>query len=161
MLLLGSHALGLPRPPEIGWLTSPKMAMNSIIIMNWWFLGYRMMMFLAGLQAIPETFYEAAKIDGANRWHQFAHVTMPLLRPTFLFVVVIGTINSLQVFSQMYVMTSGGPMNSTLTVVYLLFNQAFKLSRYGYAAAISFILFLVIMGLSIVQLNLGRARWEY
>jgi multiple sugar transport system permease protein len=161
ILLFIAQFLHLPPPPEIGWLTDPKMAMNSIVLMNWWFLGYRMIILLAGLQAIPDTFYEAAQIDGAGRWAQFAHITMPLLRPTFLFVLVIGTINSLQVFGQMFVLTRGGPMNATLSLVYLLYNEAFGLARFGYAAAISFILFAIIMGLSFLQLTLGRSRWEY
>ena len=157
-----ASALRLPPPPEIGWLTTPQMAMNSIILMSFWkYLGFRMVIFLAGLQSIPDTYYEAAQLDGAGRWRQFRDITFPLLRPTLVFVLVIGVMNSLQTFGQMFVMTDGGPMNATLTVVFLVYRKAFELFRFGYAAAASFILFGIILILTFTQIKLMPTRWEY
>jgi multiple sugar transport system permease protein len=157
-----AQALHLPPPREIGWLTRPEWAMISIILMSLWkYLGFRMVIFLAGLQAIPDTFYEAAQLDGAGRWAQFRYVTIPLLAPTLVFVLVIGVINSLQTFAPMYIMTQGGPMNATVTVVLLLYQKTFELFRFGYGAAISFLLFGLILALTVVQLKLLQPRWQY
>jgi ABC-type sugar transport system permease subunit len=155
-------ALRLPPPPEIGWLTRPQWAMWSILILTWWkWLGYRMVIFLAGLQGIPDVFYEAAQIDGAGRWDRFRHITFPLLTPQVLLTLVHSTIASVQVFAQIDVMTGGGPMNSTRTIMMHLYDRTFGLQRFGYGAALSFILFLIIISLTFFQLKFLRTRWQY
>jgi multiple sugar transport system permease protein len=161
-LIFGTaDALGLPPPPEIGWLTRPQWAMFSIILMTFWkFIGFRMVIYLAGLQTIPKTYYEAARIDGANVWQRFRHITFPLLTSTTLFVVVISTIHSLQVFEQMFIMTRGGPFNSTISLVQLLYEKTFELYRFGYGASISFIIFALIFVLTVVQQRFFSNRWE-
>lgn len=153
--------LNLPPPPEIGWLTRPQWAMPSLILFGFWkFLGVRMIILLAGLQNIPQTYYEAAQIDGAGPGASFFRITLPLLMPALSFVIVVGVINSLQVFVPMYVMTSGGPLFSTTTVVLLLYEKTFQLFRFGYGAAISFILFAVIMALTMIQIRFLRSSWD-
>ena len=157
-----ARALGVTNPPEIGWLTDPSWAMNSVVIYSLWkYLGFRMIILLAGLQAIPDVYYEAAQLDGAGRWSCLRHIILPLLLPTLSFVLIIGVINSLQVFSQIYVMTAGGPGNATLSVVMLLYRAAFQMLRFGYASAISFILFGIILVLTAIQLKVLRPSWEY
>lgn len=153
--------LNLPPPPEIGWLTRPQWAMPSLILFGFWkFLGVRMIILLAGLQNIPQTYYEAAEIDGAGARAAFFRITLPLLMPALSFVIVVGVINSLQVFVPMYVMTDGGPLFSTTTVVLLLFEKTFQLYRFGYGAALSFILFGLIMALTLIQIRFLRRSWE-
>jgi multiple sugar transport system permease protein len=157
-----ADALGLPPPPEIGWLTRPQWALTSVTIMTIWkFMGFRMVTFLAGLQDIPASLYEAAEIDGAGPLARLRHITIPLLAPTFAFVLVISTTGSLQIFAPMFIMTEGGPMYATLTVVYLMYQKAFEVLRFGYAASVSFILFGVILILTVTQTRLLRPRWEY
>lgn len=160
-----AESLHLPPPPEIGWLTRPEWAMKSLIIFGFWkFLGFRMTILLAGLQNIPEDFHEAARIDGAGRWAQFHYITLPLLAPALAFVVITGTINSLQAFAQMYVMTGGGPARSTETIVMLIFGYALGEGeglRFGYSAAISYILFCIIFLITMFQLKVLRPRFEY
>ncbi len=154
-------ALGLPSP-EIGWLTRPQWAMTAVIIVTLWkYLGFRMVIFLAGLQDIPEALYDAAKIDGAGHWAQVRCVTVPLLAPTLMLTTVWSTIHSLQFFGPIFMMTRGGPMNATLTVVYLIYRQAFEQLRFGAAAAISFLLFGVILGITALQTKVLRPRFEY
>jgi len=128
------------------WLQDPFWAMPCIIFMSVWKgLGYNVIIFLAGLQNIPKHLYEAARIDGANRWQQFRHITWPLLTPTTFFVFTISTIGSFQVFSQVYMMTPrGGPLKSTMVVVYYLYRKAFEQFEFGYALAIAFVLFMII-----------------
>jgi multiple sugar transport system permease protein len=154
--------LGLHINPSIQWLTSKSLAMPSIIAMDIWKgLGFTMVLFLAGLTSIPSVYYEAAKIDGAGRWRLFRHITVPLLQPTLVFVLVTGMIGSLQVFTPMYVMTAGGPVNSTKTIVYLLYDKAFTIYRFGYASGLAFMLFAIVLVLTAIQLRLTRMRWEY
>ena len=164
-MFAAAEALHLPPPPEIGWLTRPEWAMRSLIIFGFWkFLGFRMTILLAGLQNIPEDFYEAARIDGAGHWAQFRHITIPLLVPALAFVLVTGTINSIQAFAQMQVMTGGGPARSTETIVMLVYNYALGEGgglRFGYAAAISYILFGIIFLITVFQLKVLRPRFEY
>jgi multiple sugar transport system permease protein len=144
------------------YLSDPGLAMPSIAAMDIWHgIGYTIVICLAGLQGIPQALYEAAKVDGANRLQLFRHVTVPLLRPTILFVALTGVIESFQVFVQMFLMTKGGPVNATRTVVYLLFSEAFRNSRFGYASAMSFLLFVVIMGLTLLQRRFFRTEWSY
>ena len=143
----------------IDWLGDPKWAMPAIILLAVWKnFGYNMIIFVAALQAIPEELYEAARIDGANPVQQFRHVTLPMLSPTFVFVGIITAIGYLQLFPEPYVMTRGGPVNATLSVVMLMYEQGFRWWNMGYAAAVAFILFLFIGGATLLQLKAQRAR---
>jgi len=155
--LLG--ALGLP---TLNWLSDPKLAMPSIIAMAvWQGAGWSMVIYLAGLQGIPESLYESARIDGAGGWQQFRFVTLPLLMPVTLFIVVMSGISALQVFSQVYVMTQGGPLNATITVTYHIWNNAFRFYRLGYASSMSFLLGVVIVAISVVNSRIFGGRVEY
>ena len=148
--------IGLPQPD---WLGNPKLAMLAIIILAVWKgFGYTMIIFIAGLQQIPEELYEAARLDGAGPWRQFRHVTLPMLAPTFLFVGVVVAIGQLQIFAEPYVMTQGGPLNKTVTMVMLMYQQGFKFWEMGYAAAVAFVLFLVIGAATLVQIKLQKDR---
>jgi multiple sugar transport system permease protein len=140
------------------WLTSTSLALPSITAMAVWRnFGFLMVVFLAGLQAIPGELYESARLDGAGRWAQFRHVTLPMLRPTLLFGSVVTGIGYLQLFEEPFVMTQGGPLSSTLSVSYHIYNQ-FGFGNYGYAAAASYVLFVAIVALSVLQFRLLRAR---
>jgi multiple sugar transport system permease protein len=154
---LVNSALALVGIDGPNWLANTSTALPSVIAMIVWRgLGFQMVIFLAGLQAIPQEHYEAARIDGAGRWAQFRHVTLPALRPTLLFVTVIGSIGLLQVFEEPFVMTRGGPLGSTLTVAYAVFSQ-FSFGNYGYASAMSYVLFVAIVALSILWFRLLRS----
>ena len=120
-----------------------------------------MVIYLAGLQGIPESLYEAAQIDGAERWQQFLNITLPLLAPVTLFVVIISSISALQVFSQIFVMTGGGPLNATTTVTHQIWTNAFRFFRLGFASAMSFLLFIVILIISILNSRLFGRTIEY
>jgi ABC-type sugar transport system permease subunit len=153
------EGLGLP---ALKWLGNPTLAMPSLILMTvWQGAGWSMVIYLAGLQGIPESLYEAARIDGANSWQQFWNVTLPLLAPVTLFVVIMSCISSLQVFSQVFVMTGGGPLNSTITVTYHMYLNAFRFYRMGYASAMSFLLFLVVLAISVLNNRIFGGRIEY
>jgi multiple sugar transport system permease protein len=125
---------------EVSWLGDPTLALLTLVLISVWFLmGYQMLIFLGGLQDIPREYYDAATVDGGGPWQRFRHVTWPMLRPTSFFVLVTSLINAvtgLQVFDLVYVLTSGGPANSTTTVVYYAYQQAFLFGRFGYASAI-------------------------
>jgi len=139
----------------IDWLGDPRWAMPAIIAMTVWKnFGFNMVIFLAGLQAIPERLYEAARIDGAGPLQQFRHVTLPMLAPTFVFVAVMTMIGYFQFFAEPYVMTQGGPANSTLSIVLLMYEQGFRYWNLGYAAAAAFVLFAVILAGSALVLRL-------
>jgi multiple sugar transport system permease protein len=154
--------LHLPIDPRVPWLTSPALAMPSVMLMSiWQGMGFTMVIFLAGLSGIPQVFYEAARIDGAGRWQQFRHITVPLLQQTTVFVIITGVIGAMQVFTPMYIMTDGGPVNSTKTYVFHLFDKAFGIYRFGYASAMAFILFAIILVLTLIQLRLTRVKWSY
>jgi multiple sugar transport system permease protein len=147
-------SLGFP-PSE--WLNSPITAMPSIMLMTIWKdSGYAVVLYLAGLQGIPAQLIEAATIDGAGRFKIFTRITFPLLNATTLLVVVTGTISYLQAFTQIFMMTEGGPGTATYTMVYYLYVEAFKKWRFGYASALSVILFTVILVFSLVQMKLNR-----
>ena len=151
--------LGLGTLP---WLSSPSTALISIMIMSIWMgIGYQMVIFLAGLQGIPEYLYEAALIDGASAWQRFRRITLPLLTPTTFFVLVTSVIGSFQVFTSVYVMTSGGPNRATDVVVYHIYQNAWEYLRMGYASAMSWILFVVILIATYVQFKLLGRRVEY
>lgn len=152
-----NYALGWIGIGPIDWLGDPTWAMPAIIILAVWKnFGYNMVIFVAGLQAIPLDLYEAAEIDGAGAWRRFLHVTLPSLGPTFLFVGVVTMIGYFQLFAEPYVMTQGGPLRSTLSVVLLMYEEGFRWWRMGYAAAVAFILFLIILAATILQLRLQR-----
>jgi len=114
-------------------------------------MGYYMVLWLAGLQGVPEEMYEAARIDGAGRWGLFRYVTLPMLKPTTIFIVMIGTIGAFQMFGPPYMLTGGGPIRSTTTVVYYIWQQAFSRYRMGYASAVSILLFALILVASLIQ----------
>ena len=150
--------IGLPQS-EKGFLLETSTALFSVMIMDIWLsTGYYMMLFLAGLQSIPKDIYESAQLQGAGAFQVLRRITLPLLKPTILFVMVIATIKSLQIFVEMYTMTKGGPLNSTLTVVYLIFSNAFeKTDSMGYGAALAYVLFAIIAILSFLQMKvLGK-----
>lgn len=143
------------------WLQSPVWAMPAIIVMSVWKgMGYNMVLFLAGLQGIPRHLYEAAEIDGASRHKQFWRITLPLLTPTTFFVLIISVIGSFQVFEQAYIMTQGGPVRSTVTTVYYIYENGFQWHRMGYASAVAWALFAMILGVTLVQWRL-QDRWVY
>ena len=141
----------------IDWLGDPHWAMPAIILLAVWKnFGYTMIIFVAALQGIPEELYEAARIDGASGLQQFRHVTLPMLSPTFVFVGIITAIGYLQLFPEPYVMTRGGPVNSTLSVVMLMYEQGFRWWNMGYAAAVAFVLFLFIGAATLIQLRVQK-----
>ena len=143
---------GLPHQQFLG---STSQALVSVIIVILWInLGYNMMIFLAAIKEIPGDYYEAAQIDGATGWKAFWHITLPLLRPTSVFILVVTTIGSFQVFDQIMVMTKGGPANSTMVSVLYIYKQAFEFLNMGYASALAVVLFLIIFVLSLAQLRL-------
>ncbi len=143
------------------WLQSTTWAMPAIIIMgNWQGIGFAMLILLAGLQAIPDELYEAARIDGAGSWQSLRHITVPLLTPTIFFVVVTSLIGAFQGFDQFYVMTNGGPAKSTTTLVLYIYQNGFSFFKMGYGAALAFMLFLCILVITMVQWHLAN-RWVY
>jgi multiple sugar transport system permease protein len=134
------------------WISGPSLALTGIMIMNTWTtIGTLMVIFLAALQNVPGYVYEAAQIDGASAWRQFRNITLPLLRPTLFFVITLGLIGTYQVFDQIYVMSSGGPAKTTLTVAYLVYRNGFTNSDMGLAAAIAVLLFIIIFTLTMIQ----------
>lgn len=147
--------VGLPTP---SWLLDPNTALPAIMAMDVWSAsGYYMVIFLAGLEAIPRDLYEAAKIEGAGWWDSFRMITLPLLRPTLLFVLIVNTVRSLQIFTEVFVMTSGGPLNRTTTIVYYLYEEAFYKFNLGYASAVAYLLLLVTLAIAWVQMRVvGR-----
>lgn len=154
--LLAKLSAGRANPQA--WLGNPKLAMMAIVAMSIWKgLGYNMVIYLAGLQGIPEHLYEAAMMDGATRWQRFRAITWPLLKPTTAFILVMSTIGASQVFAQVYVMTNGGPNNATTTIVHQIFQNAFSFMKMGYASAMAFVLFGLIFLLSLITLRLTRA----
>lgn len=145
----------------VGWLSSPTWAMPAVIIMSIWHgLGYNIVIFIAGLQSIPQDYYEAARIDGATAWQNFWHITIPLVSPVTFFVIILSLISSFQVFEQAYVMTQGGPVNATKTIVYYLYQTGFMNFHMGYASALAYVLFMVIVVLTLFQFSLQK-RWVH
>jgi multiple sugar transport system permease protein len=143
------------------WLSSKTWAMPALIIMSVWkSFGYNMVIFLAGLTAIPQHLYDAAKVDGATAWRRFLHVTLPMLSPTTLFVMVISLIGSFQVFDQALVMTNGGPGTSTTTLVLYIYQAGFQSYKMGYASAIALVLFVIVAVVTTIQFLLQR-RWVH
>jgi ABC-type sugar transport system permease subunit len=148
--------LGITGP---NWLASSALAMPSIIAMAVWRnLGFAMVVFVAGMQAIPAVLYEAASIDGAGRWQAFRYVTLPMLRPTILFMLVITTIGYLQLFEEPFVMTDGGPLDATLSVTMYMYQQGFEFFHQGYASAIAYVLFVIVAIVAFLQFKFLRSE---
>lgn len=152
-------ALGLP---SVYWLGNSDIAMPAIMLMAVWRgLGYNVVLFLAGLQGVPQEFYEAAKLDGAGRWKSFWNVTFPLISPTTFFIVVLSIIGSFQVFEATYVMTLGGPNYATYTMVLYIFQEGFQWFRMGYASSMAYVLFAIILFLTLIQFRFERQLVHY
>jgi multiple sugar transport system permease protein len=143
------------------WLQDKNWSKPSLILMKLWAAGGGMIIWLAGLQSIPQDLYEAARVDGASAWQRFRNVTIPMLSPYILFNAIIGVIGTMQIFSEAYIMTPDGqPADSTLFYAYYLFKQAFQYFRMGYASALAWILFLIVLALTLVQMWLSK-RWVH
>ena len=156
MVNWGLSSLGID---PIDWLGDPAWAMPTIILFAVWKnFGYNMIIFLAGLQAIPEDLYEAARIDGASGWRQFRHVTLPMLGPVLLLVGILTMAGYFQMFAEPYVMTQGGPLQSTVSVLYLMYEEGFKWWNLGNASAVAFLLFVIMTGITSGLLWLARRR---
>ena len=162
-----NHFLMLAGFKPVDWLMSSTWTLPAIMIMSIWAgIGYNMILFLAGLQTIPKTVYEAADIDGANMWDKFCHITLPLLKPTMVFVVIMGFIASFQVFESIYVMTEsefgiGGVLDSALTVVAYLYDMGFRKFQMGYASALGYIIFAVVFIITIINMKFIKSKVEY
>lgn len=152
-----NYILSLVGIGKIDWLGDPTFSMPAIIMLAVWKnFGYNMIIFIAGLQNIPSELYEAASIEGASAWKQFVHVTIPQLAPTTLFISLITMIGYFQLFAEPYVMTQGGPLNSTLSIVLYMYQEGFRWWNIGYSTAIAFMLFFIIMIGTIVQFKLQK-----
>lgn len=155
-LLLDKVGLG-----PVNWLGNPALALHSLVVMRVWRgVGWNMVIYLAGLRGIPQEFYEAADIDGASGIKKFLHITWPLLKPVTYYIIVMGLISTFQTFGEVYAMTAGGPLDSTTTVAYLIYQRAFQYYEMGEASAMAFSLFLVIFGLSLINVRYFQARME-
>lgn len=141
---------------KIPWLVDSDVAMYGLVMTTvWWTVGYDMVLFLAGLQDIPRELYEAATIDGGDRFQVFRHITVPLLAPTFFLVLLLTVNNSFQIFDQVFVMTAGGPGTSTLTLVQYIYTMAFQYQNFGYGSAVAVLLFAILLGFTLLQM------WAY
>lgn len=157
LINIGLRWLGIQGP---GWLTSEVWSKPAIILMSLWGVGSTVIIYLAGLQGVPEQLYEAAEVDGATRFRKFIHITVPMMTPTIFFTTITGIIGAFQVFTQAYIMTNGGPVNSTLFYALYLFRNAFNYLKMGYAASMAWILFVIILCLTLIQFRLAR-RWVF
>jgi multiple sugar transport system permease protein len=157
LLNRGLAAVGITGP---NWLTDAAWSKPSIILMGLWGAGQGMIIWLAGLKGIPQTYYEAAQIDGAGPLRRFTAITLPMLSPYIFFSLIMGVIGTFQIFSQAYIMTQGGPVDSTLYYVYYLFNHGFRYFKMGYASALAWVLFWIILALTLIQLKLAP-RWVH
>ena len=154
-----NYALGSIGVTPIDWLGDPHWAMPAIIVFAVWkSFGYNMIILVAGLQAIPAELYEAARIDGASPWRQFRHVTLPMLSPIVAMVSILTVAGYFQLFAEPYVMTQGGPLQSTVSVLYFMYEEGFKWWNLGSASAVAFLLFVLIFAVTAVQLRV--ARWQ-
>jgi multiple sugar transport system permease protein len=157
-----NYVLGFFGVSPINWLNDPTMAMIALIIVGVWkTFGFNMILFSAGLQSIPEHYYEAAEIDGAGKLSQFWNITLPLLSPTTFFIVIMSVIGSFQVFDAVYVLTSGGPLGSTKVMIFYIYENAFKFFNMGYASALAYVLFAVIFMLTLLQFKILSKRVHY
>jgi multiple sugar transport system permease protein len=157
LINFGLRTVGVAAPP---WLSSTQWALPAIMLMSLWGVGSTMLIYLAGLQSIPEHLYESAAIDGANRFTRFRHITLPMMSSTIFFTFIIGIINSFQIFTQVYVLTDGGPDNSTLFYVLYMYQRAFQAFKMGYASALAWVLFLLVLVITLIQFKLA-GRWVY
>jgi len=157
LINMGLRAVGLP---GILWLQDTHWSKPAFILMSYWSIGAQMVILLAGLQSVPQHLYEAAAIDGAGRLARFRHVTLPLLTPSIFFTMIVGFIGASQVFTSAYIMTSGGPENSTLFYVLYLYRSAFENFQMGYASALAWVLFLIIMAVTLLQFRIAD-RWVF
>jgi len=156
-----NHMISLAGLPIQDWLGNPALAMPSIVLVNVWkHMGYYALIFLAGLQAISPELYEAARVDGANRWYLFWRITLPLLRPAVLLNSILLFISSLEQFEQVYIMTGGGPADSTRTVAFFLF-QSWEQGNLGMAAAVGYVLFVAVLGMTLLQKRLFGQEISY
>jgi len=156
--LLKAHLIQNP----VLWLSNYNIAMWAVIVMSIWKgAGFTMVVYLAGLQAIPQEYYEAAEVDGASAWQKLRRITFPLLAPTTFFLVIISVIASFQVFTQIYIMTQGGPAGRTTTIVYLIYNTAFKFFQMGYASALAYVLFGMVFIFTFLQMRYYSQRIQY
>lgn len=154
-----NYGLGLLGLGPIDWLGDRRWAMSAIILFAVWKnFGYNMIIFLAGLQSIPVDLYEAARMDGATGWQQVRYITLPALAPVFLLVTVLTTAGYFQLFAEPYVMTQGGPLQSTVSVLYFMYEEGFKWWNLGFASAIAFLLFVLMFAVTMVQLYLSRVQ---
>jgi multiple sugar transport system permease protein len=151
--------VGIPAQPFLN--NSIQVIPSIILVTTWAGVGYNMVLFLAGLGGIPSSFYEAAKIDGANSWQLFWKITWPLLSPTVLFTTVTGTIGALQIFSVPYILTQGGPEDASRTIVMWIQQTGFNQFRMGYASSLAMVFFVITLILTVVQLRVLRTRWSY
>ncbi len=159
--LLNTLLLSLGLPLQ-SWLRDPVLAMPCLIFLGVWHgMGYNVIIFLAGLQSIPNTYYEAAEIDGANTFQKFNNITWPLLTPTLFYVLTVGLINSLKAFTEIDMMTKGGPLGTTTTLAYYLYQQAFKFFQMGKASAVAVVLFVVLLFLSWIQFRFVDRKVHY
>jgi multiple sugar transport system permease protein len=151
--LLKTHLIDAP----LLWLSDKNLAMPSVVLMSVWSgVGFSMVIYLAGLQSIPQELYEAARVDGAGWWSQLRHITIPMLAPTTLFLMVMGIIGSFQVFTQIFIMTNGGPVNRTTTMVFYIYEAAFKFYEMGYASTLAYGLFALLFVFTLIQLRMYR-----
>lgn len=150
-------ALGLDK---VDWISSPKMVIPSFVLMSIWSIGNVVIIFLAGLQDIPASLIEAVKIDGGNAWHSFRNVILPLMSPIILYNLIVGIIKSLQLFVEPYIMTNGGPVNSSLSFMLLIYNNAFKYGKMGEANAMAWALFILTLLLSTLVFKTSN-KWVY
>ena len=156
-----NRALGWIGVPPVDWLGDPHTSIPAILLfVTWKIFGYNMIVFTAALSAVPHDLMEAARLDGASRWTRFRHVTLPAIGPTLLLAAVMSVAGFLQIFAEPYVMTLGGPAQSTTTVLYFMFDEGFKWWNLGQASAVAFILLLLILALTFVQARIGR-RYEW
>lgn len=156
---LVNYSIGLLGFNAINWLNEPTAAMFALIIMGVWkTFGINMVLFSAGLQGIPESYYEAAELDGAGKFARFWHITIPMLAPTTFFIMIMSMISSFQVFDLVYVLTSGGPLGSTKVLVFYVYEYAFKFFEMGYASAISYFLFALLFILTMIQIRYMKSK---
>lgn len=156
-----NRALATVGAAPIDWLGNPHTSIPAILIfVTWKIFGYNMIVFTAALSAVPQDLMEAARLDGAGRWTRFRHVTLPAIGPTLLLAAVMSVAGFLQIFAEPYVMTLGGPAQSTTTILYFMFDEGFKWWNLGQASAVAFVLFLMILALTMVQTRIGR-RYEW
>ncbi len=158
---LVNYFMGLVGLPKINWLLDPRWAMPGLILMSIWKgTGFNMVIFLAGLQGIPKMYYEAAEVDGANRWHKFRYITLPLLSPTTYFIIITTMIHSFQIFQQAYILTEGGPREATTTIVYYIYKNAFEWFQMGYACTQAVFLLIILVLATLFQQWLQK-RWVF